>query len=63
MIKLFYMLVLLLISFSSMANIAVTVFLYEEKETGTDAVMMRYLVNDQFMRIDNGDVSDDFYSV
>jgi len=35
-------------------------FTYEEKESGTDAVNVRYLVNESFLRIDNGVLEDDF---
>ncbi|TNF38643.1 MAG: hypothetical protein EP315_00980 [Gammaproteobacteria bacterium] len=37
-----------------------TVFWYEEQEQGTDAVLMRYVVTEDFIRIDNGNVDDDF---
>lgn len=37
-----------------------TVFFYEEMETGTERFPVRYLVNPNFLRVDNGQDADDF---
>ena len=47
-------------SFSILADVDVTSFMYEEKESGTEAVNVRYLVSEKFLRIDNGALQDDF---
>jgi len=42
------------------ADVDVASFMYEEKESGTESVNVRYLVSDKFLRIDNGGLQDDF---
>lgn len=42
------------------AEVAASVFWYQERETGTAPTKMRYLVADRFMRIDEGNESDDY---
>ena len=48
------------VSCSALAEISASVFWYQEKETGTAATKMRYLVADEFIRIDEGNESDDY---
>ena len=45
---------------SALADVPASIFWYQEKETGTPAGNMRYLVVDKFLRIDEGDINDDF---
>lgn len=51
-----------LLSFQSpgMANSKATVFWFDELEAGVDPVQVRYLVTSDFLRIDNGNMQDDF---
>lgn len=42
------------------SEVPVTVFWYQEKETGTPPSNMRYLVTDEFLRIDEGNGEDDY---
>ena len=58
--KLIYCFVLIFISPHAVADDKVMSFIYEEKETGTEPVHVRYLVNKSFLRIDNGALQDDF---
>lgn len=53
---------LLLLPASSVMAAAINslVLFYEEQEEGVDAQLMRYLVNDKFLRIDNGSAEDSF---
>ncbi len=37
-----------------------TIFLYDEKETGTDISRVRYVLTDDYMRIDEGRAEDDY---
>ena len=37
-----------------------TVFVYDEKEAGTDVMRVRYIITPDFMRIDEGRANDDF---
>lgn len=48
------------LSFQVQAEIAASVFWYQEKETGTEPSNMRYLVAAQYLRIDEGQVDDDY---
>jgi len=41
-------------------NIDATVFLYDEKESGTEVSRVRYIFTDDFMRIDEGRAEDDY---
>ena len=41
-------------------NIDATVFLYDEKESGTEVSRVRYILTDDFMRIDEGRAEDDY---
>ena len=43
-----------------MANVEATVFWYQEKEQNMSVTKIRYLVTDQFIRIDEGQADDDF---
>lgn len=58
-----YILLLLIISTvhtQVQAELPGTVFLYEEMEPGTERFPVRYLVSTNFLRVDNGQKSDDF---
>ena len=44
----------------ALAELPASVFWYQEKETGTAPSKMRYLVGDEFMRIDEGNESDNY---
>lgn len=41
-------------------DLQVTVFWFGESEVGSEQVQMRYLVSPQYLRIDNGNIHDDF---
>ena len=47
-------------SLNAFADSKAMSFIYEEKESGSEAVMVRYLINELFIRIDNGGMKDDF---
>lgn len=58
--KIIIILSLVFSSLSAFADEEAMSFIYQEKETGTDPVIVRYLVNKLFLRIDNGGLQDDF---
>ena len=60
--KYFYLfLTLNFIAFTALASdIKSLVLFYDEVEEGTEPQTMRYIMNDQFLRIDNGDDAGDF---
>jgi hypothetical protein len=49
-----------LFSSSAYADVAATAFYYQEKETGVDVSHVRYLVTDNYLRIDDGNDADGF---
>ena len=59
--KILSLILMLLLSESVLAkNIKTLALYYEEVEEGVGAQTMRYLINDKFIRIDNGDPKADF---
>lgn len=61
MIKTFCFLVAALFySLPALASLDARVFWYEEKESGTDVIQVRYLVTDRYIRIDEGSADDNF---
>jgi hypothetical protein len=58
--QLTYIIFLNLFFLNAVADNRVMSFIYEEKESGTEPIMVRYLVNKLFLRIDNGGLQDDF---
>ncbi len=52
--------ILLCYSVTASAKTPVTIFWYDEKESGTAPSHMRYLVGDQFIRIDEGGKDDNY---
>ena len=58
--KLFFIFTGLLITQLSHAEQDAMVFWYQEKEAIAQPVMMRYVVTDDFMRIDEGNINDDY---
>jgi len=59
--QIFYAGVLLMFSSSVFSATLNSLLLqYDETESGTDVQSMRYIINDQFLRIDNGDADSDF---
>lgn len=58
--KVFFVFILLVNSPILYSDIKAMSFIYEEKEPETESVNVRYLVNNKFLRIDNGQSSDDF---
>ena len=58
--KLVLMICLLAFQPLSMANTKTTVFWFDELESGVEPVQVRYLVTSKYLRIDNGNLQDDF---
>ena len=56
----YYLLFGLSYSLAASAELDATAFWYEEKETGTDVSQVRYLLTDQYIRIDEGRVENDY---